>query len=87
MITTHQKELVTTTIMIDDVEVNIDGYVHYYVDKNYGADADGNRGQVCTFIDDVTDVSAYLDDVRIELSPRDLQRATVALGNLFLEGR
>lgn len=84
--TRTKKELVSTKIIIGDDEVNVNGYVHFYVDINYGSDADGNRGERHTFIDDVTDVGAYLfDGEEIRLDEIGMDRAISALTTKFLE--
>ena len=56
------KEYVFTTMIInrnrEEIEVNIEGMVHYDVESNYGADADGNRGTRMTIVEDVVDIGA-----------------------------
>ena len=50
------KELITITFLYGDDEYTADGYVHYYEEKNWGADIDGNRGeyrQVARYVSDI----------------------------------
>lgn len=88
-----KRELVSATMEVPggpnrlDREVNIDGYVYYHTDTNYGADADGNRGVRRTFVDDVTEVSARdFDGEDVSLCPADTDRAAELLTRKFLEG-
>ena len=67
-------------------EITIDGYVHYEVDFNYGADADGNRGHKTIFVEDVTEISAYDDTLnKVELTEEQKERAGEILTQEFLE--
>ena len=88
-----KREIVTARLVIEnndgeiDQELTVDGYVHYYVDTNYGADADGKHGYKKTIVEDVTNVAAqdvYGEDVK--LSDKDLDLAKEALTTKFLEG-
>lgn len=82
-----QKEIVTIRMIIrNDLEVIVDGYVIYYVDKRYGADADGNRAVKRTFVDDVVDIDAV--DVLgndVVLTARELEIASIKLIDRFFE--
>ena len=86
-----KKTLTTTTMLLEDAngedqEINIEGYVHHYVELAYGADADGHRGISRVFVDDVTDIGAYdQDGEEIELSSDDIERAGELLTEEFLE--
>jgi len=42
----------------DDIEIIADAEIHYYIDRAYGADADGNRAVSRTFVQDVRDFHA-----------------------------
>lgn len=80
------RTVVTASIEINDRELRIDGYVHYHVDNNYGADADGKRGEKRTIVEDVTTIQAYDADLNdVPLSPEDLNRAAEILTREFLE--
>lgn len=84
------KELITSTMMVErngeEVEVDIDGYVSFSVDRHYGADADGNRAISKTFVDDVTDIAAYDHGEDISLNSIELEAAADKLTHKFLEG-
>ena len=76
------KEIVTIEFEMDNGDVvAVDGYVHYTVDKKYGADADGNRGTSMTTVDEVTGI-----DCESELSKEEMERAEQELVEKFLEG-
>lgn len=80
------RQVVSGTMEVNDVELTIDGYVVYHSDNNYGADADGNRGEKRTIIDDVVGITAYnrdMDDVK--LSTEQLEQAATILTREFLE--
>lgn len=79
-------EIVTTTMLLGDIEVTIDGRVHYYTDVAYGADVDGNRGVKRTFVDEVTDIAAY-DALLgpVALTDKDKDQAANVLTIKFLE--
>ena len=58
------RDIISTDWLIEKpdgelVEVNLEGWVHYHIDRRYGEDADGNRGESRTFVDDVEDAKAY----------------------------
>ena len=79
----------TNMIIIRDgksFEVNIDGFVHYDVDKHYGEDADGNRGSSRTFITDVTDIMAadVITDETFALSEAEEEQAGQELAYKFI---
>ncbi len=79
--------IVTTEMELEDgTNISIQGYVHYLLDNNYGADADGNRVGTVTEVEEVTEIKAYDDDLKeIELSEEDIERATEILTREFLE--
>lgn len=81
------RELVTSKIILNDVEFIVNGYVHYNVDKKYGADADGNRGEKRVFVDDVTDIQAFdrMEDDEVYMHPSDKDRIAEELTRKFLE--
>jgi hypothetical protein len=83
-----QKILVSNMMMIerngDNFEVNVDGYVVYSVDKNYATDADGNRGTMRTFVEDVTDIDAVtVEGESVELTEREIEQAEEILIQKF----
>jgi len=73
-----------------EIEVCVDGYVEYVVDRNYGADADGNRAVKKVVVTDVKDVTSYYDGEEfggeIKLTDSELKQAESALAEKFLEG-
>jgi hypothetical protein len=81
------KELVSTTVQINAEQyANVDGYVHYHVDRFYGSDADGNRGESRTFVDDVTDVGIYDEEGNDLKVPENIrERAEKSLVTKFME--
>jgi hypothetical protein len=89
------REVVATTIDVtrtidnnpEPVEVFLDGWVDFTVDKNYGADADGNRGMKKIIVNDVFDVSATDDQGNdVILTEEEKAVAEEALVRQFLEG-
>ena len=57
-----RKKLTYSKMAVDGELINIEGYVHYYIEENYGEDADGKRGERHVFIEDVTDVCAFSEN-------------------------
>lgn len=81
------KDLVSAVMELESgEEVNIDGYVYFHTENNYGADADGNRGVKQVFVDEVKEVSAYRNDEQIELNLNEKERAEETLTRAFIEG-
>ncbi len=85
------KDLITTHMIVDrdgeEQEIDVEGYVEFSVDTRYGEDAEGGRGEVRTFVEDVTDVCAYDwkgDDFK--LTDQEKQWAEELLGEKFLMG-
>lgn len=71
----------------DVKEIIIDGYVEYEVDTNYGADADGNRGEKRTIITDVIDIEAWTEGLEdFDLSEEETIKAGEILARKFLQG-
>lgn len=67
-------------------DLNIEGFVHYHVDKYFGADADGNRGEVRTIIDDVIDVNVYdMDGNDVEITSPQRETVKAKLVTIFME--
>lgn len=84
------KELVTTSMTVirgeEEIEIVIDGYVEYYQDSNYGADADGNRGMKRIFVRDVYEIGTYDEKSQpFDLTPEELVKAAETITRLFLE--
>ena len=85
-----EKSLVTSSMMIDrngeEQEITIDGYVLYYNDRAYGADADGNRGIEKTIIKDIIDITGWNDSMAsITLSALEIEKASEILAETFFE--
>jgi hypothetical protein len=82
------KEIITAEMEINEgVTVTIDGYVEYTIDRDYGSDADGNRGMSRTIVEDVTDIAAYDEELGpIALTKEDTEKAGDVLIRKFLEG-
>ncbi len=54
------NKVIDSTMMIRcDIEVTVEGMVEYEIDRNYGADRDGNRGECRVFVTGVTDITAF----------------------------
>jgi hypothetical protein len=86
-----KKDLTSITMMVerfgDEIEINVDAYVHYYVDHSYGSDADGTRGVCRTFAEDITDLQAYtVEGDNFKLTPDERDTAEEILIDKFLEG-
>lgn len=85
------KELVKITMEInrgdDLVEVDVEGYIIYSVDYNYGSDADGGRGCSRTIVDDIQEIESYdMDGFTVKLTEKEIEEASELLTNKFLEG-
>lgn len=82
------RTLITTYAWLDrneeQLEIIADGYVHYQIDNNYGADADGNRGTQKVIITSIENVAAYLENMKqIEISPVEKDIIEEALAKKF----
>lgn len=53
------RAIVSTSMLTDTQEVNIEAWVYYSEDKRYGEDADGNRATKRIFIDEIKDLTAH----------------------------
>jgi hypothetical protein len=62
---------VITTLASDDVEYDIKGEVEYHMERDYGADADGNRGVDTIQVDRVEIV--YIKNENGEVSTPELR--------------
>lgn len=85
------REVISSTMMVDrdhgSVEINIEGWVEYHIERDYGADADGNRGVKRVFVDDIDDIMAYdSSGENIELTDSEKEAAVEILVRRFLEG-
>lgn len=83
------KEYAASKMLIDregDVEVFIEGDVEYSIDKRYGEDADGNRGEPRFIAEDVYNFQAELDGEIIQLTPQEEERAKEILTDKVREG-
>lgn len=66
---------------------NVDGYVHYSEDINYGADADGNRGIKVTSIDDIEGIQAHdKTGNEFKLEGKNLTEAIQYIEEKFFQG-
>ena len=71
---------------IDETTYNVTlNRVTKIVKENYGADADGNRGQVMTFVDEDYAENIYVDDVPIKELLPDLQLKIEAAVDTWVE--
>jgi hypothetical protein len=80
------REYVRCNFISDKLgEVEVDGWVHYEIDRNYGEDADWHRGCLKFFITEVADVSAYdiETDDEVELMPNEYELAAQELADHF----
>jgi len=67
------------------IPVDVTGIVDYFVDTKYGADADGNRGEKRTIVDEVIKINAWDDDVHaLELSSKEEDYIADVLTRKFL---
>lgn len=84
------QKLISTSMTIyrdQFQEVNIDGYVVYSEDNEYGADADGNRATKRITVEEVKDIFAYeVDGDTISLSQEEKEQAEDLLTTKFMEG-
>jgi hypothetical protein len=76
---------IKTEINIDGIDVEFERMTIWSHDPNYGADADGNRGVPCDFLDE-----DYADDVTvlgipIELYPIPFRKLVMREINAWLE--
>lgn len=55
------KKLLQYSVELDDFEYQCVVDVEFHVDEDYGADADGNRGEPRLFIDDVKILDVYYE--------------------------
>lgn len=79
-------ELISTRLIVGNDEVFIEGYVVYNIDRHYGEDADGNRGEARIIVTDVKDIVATdYDYNKVKLSKEDMDRAAEKLTIKFLE--
>lgn len=87
------NKLITSSIIINrgdnngevEIELVIQGFVHYHVEKDSRSDADGNRGFPEVFIDEVTDFEASDQDGNVfALEDKEKDRAIDKLVDHFL---
>ena len=86
-----KSQIVQTRMMVnrngEEQEIYIDGYVSYSIDKFYGQDAGGGHAESRTFVEDVTDITAwgvFGEDVLLDAKERE--QAERLLGEQFLNG-
>ena len=82
----NEKQYVKFKLETNINTYEISGWVVYDVDKNYGADADGNRGTSRTFIDDY-DIINIVNIKRpdVELKKRISQDVMIDIYDWFQE--
>lgn len=51
------RQLMDMTVFYNEVELVVECEVSFYREQYYGADADGNRGEPMTFLEDFTILS------------------------------
>jgi hypothetical protein len=73
MIQTRYEDIKLTTESNKDYTIEVE--VDYSIDRNYGADADGNRGKTEAFIDDIK-IRTVLNKDGDDLFPR-LKKRTI----------
>lgn len=69
----------------EEKEVELEGWVEYEIDRDYGADRDGCRGVVRVLPQEVTEVYGFIDGDFIYLTTNELENARELLVNRFLE--
>lgn len=80
-------EFVCSTMMLNDEEIQIEGYIIYSRDSHYGADADGNRAVSKTFVKGCEDVMAHdSNGDSVALTDSEKEQAIDILTHKFLEG-
>lgn len=84
------RDLVMSKMIIkreeDEFEVDIEAYVNYTEDFDYGSDADGNRGSYRVSIDEVEEVTASdVDCDEVSLTKEEEDQAKSILTRKFLE--
>ncbi len=81
-------EFVSSTMTLAGGEtVSIEGYIVYSHDRHYGADADGNRAVLKTFVTGCEDFMAHdSEGDSISLSVTEEEQAIDILTHKFLEG-
>ena len=73
-----------------EIEVFVDGLVHYSVDHNYGEDADGNRGCEMTFIEDITEIDSgyayneYGDEYEVTFTSKERSEVEELVSSKFI---
>ena len=86
----EMRKLVSTEFTITRNEEDFDGYIEgeiiYNVDRSYGEDADGNRGQKRIFIDDIKDLQMFTNSgEEIILGRKEHDEACEILTRKFFE--
>lgn len=66
----------TIKFSIDDIDYEARVSIKYHVDNTYGADADGNRGEPRTFIDDIK-IMGIIDNTGRLLDPHTISEKMV----------
>lgn len=90
-LTRNKKALIQMTTELERnggyEKVDVIGIISYFVDTRYGQDADGNRGEVRTIVDEVTDITVCDMDVNtINVTAQEEDFLAYELTRKFLEG-
>ena len=85
----QNKVLVQMTIELDRnggyEKMDVIGIVSHFIDRRYKEDADGNRGESRTIVDEVVDISAWDELVReVILTEKEKEYIADKLTNKFL---
>jgi len=85
-----KHQIVSTSMMVkrhdEDIELDIDGFVEFEHEYNWGQDADGHYGVGKTFVEDVVEINAYCDDEDFVLTADEVEQAKRTLAEEFLMG-
>lgn len=67
------------------IPVDVVGTLNYYVDTSYGDDADGNRGERRTVVDEVRDIYVWDDEANaLKISEWEQEMLAQTLTEKFL---
>jgi len=79
-------DLEIETPELDLVKYSIYARIDYSVDSNYGADADGNRGEVRTIVDDVVIIEVTENGKVVKTDIIDELLIQARIEEKFMEG-
>ena len=82
------QEFIQTTMELDVngdlIPYEVEGWVCAHT-ENYGEDADGNRGEKRTFIDEVYNIVVIGENGPVELSKSGMEKAEQAIVDAFYD--